>query len=53
MVNGVQYVAGIAGGESHENPIPSDAPGTKALPAGTAPNTGFGSIVYAFAVPGT
>ncbi len=41
MVNGVQYVAGIAGGESHENPVPS----------GT--NAGFGSYVYAFAVPGT
>jgi quinohemoprotein ethanol dehydrogenase len=52
MVNGVQYVAGIAGGESHENPIPSSAPGTKAQPVGTAPDTGFGSLVYAFAVPG-
>lgn len=38
MVNGVQYIAGIAGGESHENPVVSG---------------GFGSYVYAFAVPGT
>jgi glucose dehydrogenase len=37
-VNGVQYVAGIAGGESHENPDPTG---------------GFGAYVYAFAVPGT
>jgi quinohemoprotein ethanol dehydrogenase len=35
-VNGVQYVAGIAGGESHENPDPTG---------------GFGSYVYAYALP--
>jgi len=35
-VNGVQYVAGIAGGESHEDPDPTG---------------GFGSYVYAFALP--
>jgi quinohemoprotein ethanol dehydrogenase len=38
MVNGVQYVAGMAGGESHEDPDPTG---------------GFGSYMYAFAVPGT
>jgi hypothetical protein len=54
MVNGVQYVAGIAGGESHESPIPSACASTTKCPQppGTAPNTGYGSLVYAFALPG-
>jgi len=41
-VNGTQYVAEIVGGEGHEQPDPNSA---------TGPNGGYGSYVYAFALP--